>query len=1084
MNATHPAQNISGCFYINATNHVGYTSTFGPLEVSILLYVPCDVGTFTPSGTNQQQSCMLCPLGSFMKETGASQCDACAATVPRTLSLGANSTSACLSCPLGSYCPIGSLPVLCPAGGYESLANDLLLDSRDGCENLPCLDGWWCGPGAAEGSTYGRILSFSPVLSTVLLRSTRTVTWGITNVDLMKPVRMYPTASSAFISGLQATDGSSVQAGFDIPPASTTYLQVTLDATSLDPSHPVVAGNMTFAWHDDSLSSNFTLTVPTQIQLTSVVVTPQSFTYQIALGDTALNPTPLVNIFNTLCNNSISYQVIAGCEGANATTTTPDWFDYGFDTSTVHVIAAERGLPDSLPFGFNFTTAPVDSDGKATLLKYCFNVQVQMNGLDLNASFPVNITVQVKTPCPPGSTSSTGDNTQGCALCSSGQYQPKAGQTTCLVCDATLPTTLSTGSTSASDCTTLPGTYVNNGTAIPCPAAADCTVATGLTLVTLPLRPGFWRTGPHSGDFRQCPSQFAQYCKGGAFSPGSSRRALASIESAMGALCIPHHVGPYCATCEASYVKRGADHVCQSCEGVGSQDSARIAGILSGIVAALLLCIAWYFCHVWFARIPPGELMKRPILSKMVRFDRFIVSKLDWVAYADKLKILVGLFQVIGSMSLLFADVLPSFFQELARVFSIFALDLVTLFDFGCSLPEQNHFTSLLISTLIPIGVVALTVVVHSSAQKWIIKENAALSRSISTAAWTFTLIFLFFVYPSVSAKVLRTFPCDYLDDGSASLVADHSVNCATSEYASFRAYAIFMSLVYPLGVPVLFLGLLLWRRQKLHPRVLDAELQVENMSFLKRFFAVLSRALRRTQMSTSDVVSAQLREQDESILYLQFLFKSYKPAFYWFEVAELIRKLAQTSLIVFFDPGSSQQIITQLFITAFFVSLVGWLQPYREAADNFLALLALWVIFGISFTSLLIRLDVTTHAFDKDFLFTIQIALFFLAPAVALAQVIQDTASGGCCSRSQKLPVKSGVLNSAGDLDESDFRSETNLGRGNEAFSKLRDENAVLREKVRRLQGELEQRGGLPQSQLLQSRSPHTGQVVVSETV
>jgi len=97
-------------------------------------------------------------------------------------------------------------------------------------------------------------------------------------------------------------------------------------------------------------------------------------------------------------------------------------------------------------------------------------------------------------------------------------------------------------------------------------------------------------------------------------------------------------------------------------------------------------------------------------------------------------------------------------------------------------------------------------------------------------------------------------------------------------------------------------------------------------------------------------------RDADSSIVHLRFLWEAYRPKYYAFEVFELIRKLAQTSLIVFIANGTATQIIIQLFISFVAISVLSGLQPYLRNDDNVLAALAQWIIFAVAFISLVVK--------------------------------------------------------------------------------------------------------------------------------
>ena len=51
---------------------------------------------------------------------------------------------------------------------------------------------------------------------------------------------------------------------------------------------------------------------------------------------------------------------------------------------------------------------------------------------------------------------------------------------------------------------------------------------------------------------------------------------------------------------------------------------------------------------------------------------------------------------------------LPPFYENVRAVFNILAMDLVRVLDFGCTLAEQNHYISLLLTSLLPIAFIVI----------------------------------------------------------------------------------------------------------------------------------------------------------------------------------------------------------------------------------------------------------------------------------------------------------------------------------------------------------------------------------------
>jgi len=136
--------------------------------------------------------------------------------------------------------------------------------------------------------------------------------------------------------------------------------------------------------------------------------------------------------------------------------------------------------------------------------------------------------------------------------------------------------------------------------------------------------------------------------------------------------------------------------------------------------------------------------------------------------------------------------------------------------------------------------------------------------------------------------------------------------------------------------------------------------------------------------------VAIAVRNADRGVVYLKFLWSPYKPRYYWYEVFELCRKLAQTSVIVFVSPGNTGQMVYQVMITVIAVIILNTTLPYIDRDDNILALTAQWVIFMMSFLVLLYKMQLETglEEYDNNTLNSMQIVLFFSVPALAVFQI------------------------------------------------------------------------------------------------
>ena len=90
-----------------------------------------------------------------------------------------------------------------------------------------------------------------------------------------------------------------------------------------------------------------------------------------------------------------------------------------------------------------------------------------------------------------------------------------------------------------------------------------------------------------------------------------------------------------------------------------------------------------------------------------------------------------------------------------------------------------------------------------------------------------------FLVFPMVSSAAFRAFSCESFGDGHTFLRADYSLECDTTEHTIAKNLAYLGLLMYPIGISVLYILLMLRARRALldeHPTKLS-----QALSFLVR---------------------------------------------------------------------------------------------------------------------------------------------------------------------------------------------------------------------------------------------------------
>ena len=273
-----------------------------------------------------------------------------------------------------------------------------------------------------------------------------------------------------------------------------------------------------------------------------------------------------------------------------------------------------------------------------------------------------------------------------------------------------------------------------------------------------------------------------------------------------------------------------------------------------------------------------GKGIEIPSISIPVETD--VLKRFDDIL--GLAKVLLGFMQVVSSLSFNFGFVpwpscVVDTWDAVGVVANINFLDGLTM---DCVFSNFGFYDTFLITIMYPIAVMAAVFGITY----WRASQ-ARDDQEIETKAnqgWKVSLFFLFLIYPSVSATILKIWDCEAID-GAKYLRSDYRLVCWEGEHTTYAALAAIAFVVYPVGIPAFFMYLLRKDRMVLH----DEE--------HKRHESVHAK--------------------------LSFLYRSYtKEAYYW-EIVMLMQKLLLTGLLIFIKPNTTSQLAARFSISgAFFV--------------------------------------------------------------------------------------------------------------------------------------------------------------------
>ena len=528
--------------------------------------------------------------------------------------------------------------------------------------------------------------------------------------------------------------------------------------------------------------------------------------------------------------------------------------------------------------------------------------------------------------CPAG-TEKRGD-AQGnvfCGDCMSGMYKedPNGQDTVCVACQqdgAVSPV----GATSASECGCPAGKWMrpDDATCQSCPQGAQCPEAT--TPASIIVLIGRWRTSNTSVRIEYCLSP--SHCLGGVNTSS---------------FCPTGHTGPLCAVCEDAF--RMTSVGCSACEGADAStvtfaDVLPIIIVLSVLLPLVIGCCrvaCMRFCRQGSSpskrprayREPPKEMSQRIISSTLTKVKIF-------TAHQQVLQGLAGVFQITW----------PPAFTEAMAYLKVFNFDFISILPIDCIFP-YNFLSALVVRTVAPLVLVAILILLGQSARR---HGREALGYLLTNGG----IVLVFMVYPSVTQQCFRFFQIHTFDGPYGRfLSADYSIDADGAAYKAMTPFAIAMVVVWPFGVPVI-IAILLWRSRAPLLEVRRREQIVGGVYDEARWLAhVASRKRAGEQVDAVDEEAIDVEG------FLWSLTESYRASAFFFEFIEyVLQKLTLVGLLVFFQPGSLEQLTLGLIVCFAYFGLCCFLLPFSSKTDNFMTCATQFSLFIAMLTAVIIE--------------------------------------------------------------------------------------------------------------------------------
>ena len=248
---------------------------------------------------------------------------------------------------------------------------------------------------------------------------------------------------------------------------------------------------------------------------------------------------------------------------------------------------------------------------------------------------------------------------------------------------------------------------------------------------------------------------------------------------------------------------------------------------------------------------------------------------------------LIGFYQLVAPISTVYEVRLP---DDVEKTLDIMAAAVSLGINVGLEatplecLGLGGYSARVAFWIVLPIVLIAL-IAVAAAVQDYVQGARGAVAagtsrcRRVLLAAAPRALQLLFLVYPIVTREAFRAFPCHEFVDGSSFLIADVNIACPSPEHDSAKSIAILAILLYPVGTLV--------------------------------FFAALLFAARPDKKPNSDLSDA-----------IAFLHREYKPAFFWWELMEMLRRFLLVGVFIVVEQGTVDQIAYGTLVAVIFTVL------------------------------------------------------------------------------------------------------------------------------------------------------------------
>lgn len=434
------------------------------------------------------------------------------------------------------------------------------------------------------------------------------------------------------------------------------------------------------------------------------------------------------------------------------------------------------------------------------------------------------------------------------------------------------------------------------------------------------LKDGYWRLHENSAKIFSCR---LNGCSGGNFSNSDSDD-----------LCKVGYEGPVCAVCSENYYEDLLAGSCLSCE--GSNVSVGFLAFLASLGVVVVVGLFFAFRCTTSCTTISLKLVYNVLRGESSNFTantgKHFLDKLSqrcskiFSSMKPKAKILFITLQIIAGFVRNVDVDIPANFLSFLSVLSFLNIDTKSVFPLYCWFSNsdcvRSYFKELLIMTLVPIGLCLLMVpfyyffVIYERSRHVSQPSKERAEEDAYVLCFKIFLGITYVVFPPVSSKLVGAFHYvrtnetlffdysqivdndiflhvqDYYNDENAGITDQCYLNSALCVKCSdpfyegvIVPYALFMLLIYPIGIPLMYFVLL----YRYHDEIVSRSIERVKSLEVNNSYGVVRKG-------TSGSKSLSLTGRGLSVLYGLYL-----PSCAYFEIFECFRRLSLSSLMIYY---------------------------------------------------------------------------------------------------------------------------------------------------------------------------------------